>query len=112
MTSYSRAGVQSDSHKNVILTTILAGSVLGGGLPATGDISQFSNGMTGPLVINSTGVLSEATRSFSFRYTQPDPETIDDIMGRVLLSLQASEDSLTPDMECLLFKNRMALYEA
>lgn len=111
MTSYSRAGVQSDSYKNVILTTILTGSMLGGGFQQAGELSHFSSGLTPPLCINSNGVLSEATRSSNLSYTQPDPESIEEVMGRVLLSLQEGEDFLTPDMECLLFENRMALYE-
>ena len=112
MTSYSRTGVQSSTFRNVILTSMLAGSVLGG---PVSDVEEQTENLAPAFPrqsIHYTGVLGASTPSFNFSYAGSKSEVLEEIMGQILLKLKDEADSLTFDMERILFNNRMALYEA
>jgi len=112
MTSYSRTWVHGSALRDFILTTMLAGSILDG---RVSDIEDQSENLTPVLArqsVHYTGVLGASTPSFNFSYAEANPEVLEEIMGRILLKLQDEVDSLTFDMERILFNNRMALYEA
>jgi hypothetical protein len=111
MNSYSRAAIQTGSFRNVILTTMLAGSAIGGGPAELQNQPPLSAAVFPQQTVRTTGVIGESAPSLNFRLVYSNPESLEEVMGRLLLDLQ-NEDSLTPDMERVLFSNRMALYEA